>query len=109
MQGHGVGLGAVDAFDDVDLAHGRPVGPHEPEGGPDAADAAGHVRNVGQEEALVVGLFARDADALAAGVGRGVVVDAHVSGVAVVADGTNHFVFHGGGVVDVLHEAGGGI
>ena len=109
VEGHGVCGGAVDAFDDVDFAHGWPVGPHEPEGGPDAADAAGHVGDIGQEEALVVGFLAGDADALAAGVGGGVVVDAHVCGVAVVADGAYHLVLHCGCVVDVLHESSGGI
>ncbi len=109
VEGHGVGGGAVDAFDYVDFAHCGPVGSDEPESGPDAADAAGHVGDVGEEEAFVVGFFAGDADALAAGVGCGVVVDAHVGGVAVVADGSDHFVLHCGGVVDILHEAGRGV
>lgn len=105
VEGHGVGLGAVDAFDDVDFAIRGPIGSDEPEGGPDATDAAWHVCDICQKEPLVVGFFAGDADALAAGFRGGVVVDAHVSGVAVVADSTYHLVLHCGCVVDVLHEA----
>lgn len=68
VQGHGVGGGGVDAFDDVDFAHRGPVGADEPEGGPDATDAAGHVGDVGQEQAFVEGFLGGDADALAASV-----------------------------------------
>ena len=109
MEGHGVSLGAVDSFDDVDFARSRPIGADEPKGGPDAADAAGHVGDVGEEEATVEGFFAGDADALAARVGGGIVVDAHVSGVAVVAHGADHLFLHSGGVVDVFDEAGRGV
>lgn len=109
VEGHRIGLGAVDAFDDVDFAIRGPVGSHEPEGGPDATDTTWHMRDICQEQPLIVGFFTGDTDALAAGVGGGVVVDAHVSGVAVVADGTYHLVLHCGCVVDILHEAGGRI
>ena len=39
----------------------------------------------------------------------GVVIDAHVSSVAVIADGTDHLVLHGGGIIDILYKAGCGI
>ena len=109
MEGHGVGLSAIDAFDDVDFAIRGPIGSDEPEGGPDATDTARHMRDICQEQALVVGFFTGDTDTLAAGFGGGVVVDTHVSGVAVVADGTYHLVLHCGCVVEILHEAGGRI
>ena len=109
MESHGIRLGAIDAFDDVDFAHSRPIGTDEPESGPNATDTAGHVGDVSEEQALVEGFLAGDADALAAGIGGGVVVDAHVSCVTVVADGAYHFVLHRGCVVDILDEAGGRI
>lgn len=110
VEGHGIGGGAVDAFDDVDFAGLGPIGADEPKGGPDAADAAGHVSDVGEEEAMVVCLVAGDTDALAARVGRGGgVIDAHVGGVTIVTDGADHLVLHGGGVVDILHEPGRGV
>lgn len=61
------------------------------------------------EETLVVGFLACDTDALAARIGSGVVVHAHVGRVAVVADGAYHLVLHCRCIVDVLHEAGGGV
>lgn len=49
MEGHGVGLSTVDAFDDVDFAIRGPVGSNEPESGPDATDAAWHMRDICQK------------------------------------------------------------
>lgn len=72
-------------------------------------DTTRHMRNVSQEQTSVPTLFGGNANALAAGIGGGVVVDTHVSGIAVIADGTYHFVLHGGCIVDVLYEAGGGV
>lgn len=87
VQCHCVDGGSVDAFQDVDFAAPGPVGPEEPECGPDATDAAGHVRYVGDEEAFVEGLFGGDADGLPAlgggGCGGGV-IDAEVRRVIVV-------------------------
>lgn len=65
----------VDVLDDVDLAVGRPVWADHPESGPDAADASGHVGDVGDDEgACVVGFLGRDSRGRPAGGGcRGVV------------------------------------
>lgn len=104
VEGHGVGRRGVDAFDDVDFAHGGPIRANEPEGGPNTADPAGHVRNVRDKKAFVVGLFGSEADTLAACVRGGVVVDAHIGGITVIADRPYHLVLHRGCIVHVLHE-----
>jgi hypothetical protein len=52
VESDGVGVCAVDSFDDVDFAGGGPVGTEHPEGGPGAADAAGHVLDVCYEDTL---------------------------------------------------------
>ena len=83
VQRHAVVGRVVDALEDVDLAVLRPrAGAEHPEGGPDAADTAGHVCDVGDDEAFVVGFFAGESDGGAAvkgGFGRR--VDANVDGV----------------------------
>ena len=109
MESHGVGRCGVDAFDDVDFAHGGPVGANEPEGGPNTADTTGHVRNVCDKQAFVVGFFGSEADALAACVRGGVVVDTHVGRITIIADRPYHLVLHRGCIVHVLHEACCGI
>ena len=83
VQRHAVVGRVVDALEDVDLAVLRPgAGAEHPEGGPDAADAAGHVRDVGDDEAFVVGFSAGEPDGGAA-VGRrfDCGIDADVDGV----------------------------
>lgn len=67
------------------------------------------MRNISQEEAFVKGFLRRNPNALAPSVRGGVIVDAHVSGVTVVADGTYHLILHRGCIIDVLHEASCGI
>ena len=109
VEGHCVGRGAVDAFDYVDFSHCGPVGADEPEGRPDATDAARHVCDVSQEQASIEGFGGGDADALPPSVGGGVVVDPHISSIAVVADGTYHFFFHSSRIVDVFHETSCGV
>lgn len=52
----------VDAFDDVYLARAWPVGANHPEGGPGSADAAWHVTNISDEEAVVERLLRCHAD-----------------------------------------------
>ena len=106
VQGDGVGGLAVDALDDVDLAAGGPVGAKGPKGRPDAA-ADGHVFDVGNEEARVVGVCAADAGGAAAS-GRvcGAVVDAEVDLVVHVASDASSV---GGGTVDIVDKAVGGI
>ena len=54
MKGHLVCGLEVDAFDDVDLAPGGPVGTHEPVCRPGTAPD-GYVGDVGYEKTLVVG------------------------------------------------------
>ena len=69
VEGQGVEGVCVDAFYDVDLALDGPrLAAQSPEGGPGAADAAGHVFDVEDEEAVVVVFFALQTDALAANV-----------------------------------------
>ena len=59
VQRHAIVRLIVHAFDDVDLAVDGPCGAaaEQPEGGPDAT-TRGHVREVDDEEALVIGLLA---------------------------------------------------
>lgn len=80
VESDGVGSLAIDTFDDVDFAAAGPVRSECPEGGPDAAGAAGHVLDVGDEEALGVGLVAVHAGGgtTAAWV-HGCVVDAEIN------------------------------
>ena len=63
VQRHAVVPLVVDALDDVDFAVDRPGGARaeQPEGGPDAA-ARGHVLEIEDEEAFVVGFEAVEAD-----------------------------------------------
>ena len=63
VQRHLIRSLCVYAFNDVNLAICRPVGADEPEGGPDAAEAAGHVRDVGDKEAVVEGFLGGEAHA----------------------------------------------
>lgn len=76
----------VHAFDDVDFPARWPVGTKEPEGRPHAANPAGHVCYVGDEEAVGVGLLAGHAHGGApASRVFSRVVDAEVDPVATVA------------------------
>ena len=91
VQRHAVVGRVIDALEDVDLAVLRPgAGAKHPEGGPDAADAAGHVCDVGDDEAFVVGFFAGEPDGGAAvGRGFGRRVDADVDGVGGLGGGAD--------------------
>ena len=68
MESHCIRRCTIDAFDDVDFTHRWPVGSYEPESGPNATDTTWHMCNIGQKQALVVGLFTRDTDALTASI-----------------------------------------
>lgn len=57
MQSNRIRRLRVNAFDDVYFARAWPVGANHPEGGPGSADAAWHVSNVGDEEAVGEGLL----------------------------------------------------
>lgn len=57
-----IGASKVHAFDDIDFAVVRPVGPKKPECGPDSTDAAWHMCDVGNEETVRISLITRDAD-----------------------------------------------
>lgn len=106
VQGHGVCGLLVGALEDVDLARVGPVGAEHPEGGPGAAGRGGHVRDVGDEEAVRVGGLGGEAHrgpALGGDVG---VVDVHEDlGVGGGGEAA------GGGVVggEVGDEAVGGV
>lgn len=79
----------IDAFVDVEFALVRPVGTDHPESWPRAAVAAGDVGEVGDDEGLVVGSFALEADAVSAyavWVQGAPGVDAHVDGIVLGAD-----------------------
>lgn len=67
------------------------------------------MRNISQKQTVVISFFRADTNAFSPRVCCGVVIDAHVSGIAVVANGTYHLVLHCGCIVDVLHEAGCGV
>jgi hypothetical protein len=97
----------VHALQDVDLAAVRPVGAVGPERGPHAADAAGHVRDVGDEEAMRVCFVAGDADggAAAGWVGR-TGIDAHVD---LVVGRAHHAGGLRGALRDVRDVAVGGV
>lgn len=105
VEGHLVGRLCVDAFDDVDFAVRGPVGPDEPEGRPGATDAAGHVCDVGDEEAVVEGFLGSDADARPAGGGLGGGVNGHVGCIVGAAGGSYQFTGGGCLVIDVFDEA----
>lgn len=110
MQRHAVVARIVDPLQDIDLpVRGpRPAAEH-PERGPDAADAARHVRDVGDEEAFVVGFLAGDADGGAAGGGLGGAVDADVDGVGGLGRGADELERGGAGLRVEFDEARGGV
>ena len=100
----------VDAFDDVDFAVVGPVGPDHPERRPGTAGGAGHVGHVGDEEAVVVGFLAGEADRGAALRGDVCGVDADAGIGAVGAgdlDEVNEVGGDGGGLVNVGDESVG--
>lgn len=122
VQRHGVGLGLVDALEDVDLARVRPVGSYGPEGRPDAALIFGGVGDVSDEETLRIALLRDDASGIATGIGRALDlgVGTEIDGVVGVAgqrlgvglDGRVVLDESVGGVglaeeVETLEEAGG--
>ena len=82
VQRHAVVGLVVHALDDVDFAVGGPrgAGAEQPEGGPDTA-ARGHVREIDDEEARVVGFGAVEADGVAFGRVWGRGVETEVDGV----------------------------
>lgn len=106
VEGDLVGRLRVDALDDVDLARARPVRAEAPQRGPRAAPD-GHVRDVGDEEHVGVGLVGRDARGGAPG-GRvaGLVVGAEVDAALGVAGQAR---CGGGGGALVVDEAVGGV
>lgn len=108
MQRHTVVRPIIDPLQDINLpVRGPRPGAEHPECGPHAADAAWHVRDVGDEEALVVGFLAGDADGGAARGGLGGAVDADVDGVGGLRGGADEFEGGGGGLRVVFYEAGG--
>lgn len=108
MQRHAIVARIVDTLQDINLPIRRPRAAAEhPERRPDAADAPRHVRDVGDEEAFVVGFLAGDADGGAAGGGFGGAVDADVDGVGGLGGGADEFEGGGGGLRVVFYEAGG--
>lgn len=110
VQRHAIIARIVDSLQDINLPIRRPrPAPQHPERRPDATDAAGHVRDVSDEEAFVVGFLAGDADGGAAGGGFGGAVDADVDGVGGLGGGADEFEGGGGGLGLVFYEAGGGV
>lgn len=97
----------VDAFENVNLTVSWPLGPEHPVGWPCPTNAAGHVCNIGNEQAACEGLLRSDTDRLAA-LGRvlGLVVNAHEDATLVVA---GEAFPRGGIVVHIFDEALGGI
>ena len=85
VHGHLVLALRIDALKDVNFAAVGPVGADHPEGGPGAADAAGHVREVEHNEAVRILSLARETHAGATAAGGDVgMVDA--PGYLAVAD-----------------------
>lgn len=100
VHGHAVAARGIDALDDVDFAAVGPVRARHPEGGPGAADAAGHVCEIEDYEAVGVLGFASEAYAGAASAGGYVcVIDAE--GHLAIAD-VEHVHGVGGCLVDVI-------
>lgn len=74
------------------------------QGRPGTADTSGHVSKVKDEETMVVGSIAADADALTTAAASDIgVVDAHVD--RGVARGGDIAIALGGGFIDVVDEA----
>ena len=62
MERHLVGPRFIDLLDDVDFTVVGPVWPYRPKCGPRAADATGHVCNVGDEQTVRVGFAGTEPD-----------------------------------------------
>lgn len=107
MQGHLVGGILVDTLNDINFAIVRPVGAEHPECGPSSAGASGHVCQVQDHQALGVGVLAGQTDAVATVTASDIaVVYTDVDGATV---GTDQTVGRGGGVIDIVHVAVGGV
>jgi len=101
MKSDAVKIVGIDPFDDVDLTTGRPIGTEGPEGWPDAANPSRHVCNVGDEEAVCVGLLRGDSNRSAASrridCGR---INSQVDGVATISSKTTGIGNSIGGELD---------
>jgi len=107
VQGHLVGGTLVDALDDIDFAIVGPVGAEHPECGPGAAGASGHVSQIQDHQTLSVAVLAGQTEAVATvTAGDIAVVYTHVDG---ATGGTNQTVGRGGGAIDIVHVAIGGV
>lgn len=61
VEGHGVGVAFVHAFENIDLAGVRPIGADRPKGWPYTTDPSGHVVKVEDDETVGVGILALEA------------------------------------------------
>jgi hypothetical protein len=105
VESNRVCLLVVHSLEDVDLTSVGPFGTKHPECRPDTTGASRHVRNVGNEEAMVESSAGSDTNGSSAGLWvHGVVVNAHVN--ALVGK-SGKLVLIGNLRVDVLHESFG--
>lgn len=106
VQRHAIAYSFVSALDDVDFTV---IGSDQPEGRPNSANAARHVCNVGDEEALIVSPLGADTDTGAPVRGFVNMVHADINAAIPGSGSINEFLGVGGRSVNILDESMPGV
>lgn len=106
VQRHAIAYSFVSALDDVDFTV---VGSDQPEGRPNSANAARHVCNVGDEEALIISRLGTDTNTGAPVRGFVNMVHADINATIPGSGSINEFLGVGGTSVNILDESMPGV